>query len=224
MPESHYHNFFYPLQDRILTIVAAEKTGFYLTGGTALSRFYLNHRYSDDLDFFINNSPDFKLLSNRIIGRLKQETFRLSAGTVSKNFVRFIIEEENVSVKVDLVNDVSFHYGKFKADKRFGRIDNWRNILSNKLSALSRLEAKDVVDILFIAERYPFSWEAIVGEAKEKDLWVNPLEISKLIGEFPMNRLSDIKWIAGPDSQKAAYGLQIIQKEVLLGVHNSLCG
>ncbi|MBW7858763.1 MAG: nucleotidyl transferase AbiEii/AbiGii toxin family protein [Leptonema sp. (in: Bacteria)] len=27
------------------------KLPFFLTGGTALSRFYLNHRYSDDLDF-----------------------------------------------------------------------------------------------------------------------------------------------------------------------------
>jgi len=25
---------------------------FYLTGGTALAAFYLNHRYSEDLDFF----------------------------------------------------------------------------------------------------------------------------------------------------------------------------
>lgn len=25
---------------------------FYLTGGTALSEFYLKHRYSEDLDFF----------------------------------------------------------------------------------------------------------------------------------------------------------------------------
>lgn len=28
---------------------------FYLTGGTALSAFYLQHRLSEDLDFFTNN-------------------------------------------------------------------------------------------------------------------------------------------------------------------------
>lgn len=28
------------------------KSFFYLTGGTALAAFYLNHRYSEDLDFF----------------------------------------------------------------------------------------------------------------------------------------------------------------------------
>jgi len=33
-------------------------TPFYLTGGTALSRGYFNHRYSDDLDLFVNNHKD----------------------------------------------------------------------------------------------------------------------------------------------------------------------
>jgi len=33
---------------------------FYLTGGTVLSRAYLNHRYSDDLDFFVNQNPNFE--------------------------------------------------------------------------------------------------------------------------------------------------------------------
>ena len=32
---------------------------FYLTGGTALSRAYYHHRFSDDLDFFTHNDPDF---------------------------------------------------------------------------------------------------------------------------------------------------------------------
>jgi len=30
---------------------------FYLTGGTTLSRVYLHHRYSDDLEFFVNDVP-----------------------------------------------------------------------------------------------------------------------------------------------------------------------
>lgn len=34
-------------------------TPFYLTGGTAISRAYFNHRYSDDLDFFVNADENF---------------------------------------------------------------------------------------------------------------------------------------------------------------------
>jgi len=37
---------------------------FYLTGGTALGRHYLKHRYSDDLDLFVNRNNDFKQLTH----------------------------------------------------------------------------------------------------------------------------------------------------------------
>ena len=51
-------NFFlrqlYPFQDQVLRIVSVADTQFHLTGGTALSRGYLQHRFSDDLDFFVN--------------------------------------------------------------------------------------------------------------------------------------------------------------------------
>ncbi|MBE0643870.1 MAG: nucleotidyl transferase AbiEii/AbiGii toxin family protein [Bacteroidetes bacterium] len=49
---SYYQDSLYPLQDRCLAVLAALGTPFYLTGGTALSREYLQHRYSDDLGFF----------------------------------------------------------------------------------------------------------------------------------------------------------------------------
>ncbi len=52
-------NKLYLLQDKFLTWWASLGFQFYLTGGTALGRFYLNHRYSEDLDFFLNNDPLF---------------------------------------------------------------------------------------------------------------------------------------------------------------------
>ena len=51
---SFYTTTLYPLQDRVFQVLKALHTPFYLTGGTALSRGYYNHRYSDDLDFFVN--------------------------------------------------------------------------------------------------------------------------------------------------------------------------
>lgn len=50
----------YAQQDKILSLLSKMDTGFYLTGGTCLHRFYLNRRYSDDLDFFCNDSDLFR--------------------------------------------------------------------------------------------------------------------------------------------------------------------
>jgi predicted nucleotidyltransferase component of viral defense system len=60
MPEKYYQNKVYPLQDEVLRGIQDLNVDFYLTGGTALSRCYLNHRYSDDLDLFVNDNPKFK--------------------------------------------------------------------------------------------------------------------------------------------------------------------
>lgn len=47
-----YFEQLYPLQDLALALIQQQDTGFYLTGGTAVSRVYLHHRFSDDQ--FIN--------------------------------------------------------------------------------------------------------------------------------------------------------------------------
>ncbi|MCP4129800.1 MAG: nucleotidyl transferase AbiEii/AbiGii toxin family protein [bacterium] len=57
--EKFYREKLYPFQDGVLNIVKKLKTPFYLTGGTALSRCYYNHRFSDDLDFFVNNEKGY---------------------------------------------------------------------------------------------------------------------------------------------------------------------
>jgi predicted nucleotidyltransferase component of viral defense system len=65
-----YYNKLYPLQDQILKLIGEIETGFYLTGGTAASRGYLNHRLSDDLDLFVNDDASYGLWVERIIQAL----------------------------------------------------------------------------------------------------------------------------------------------------------
>ncbi len=47
---------------------------FYLTGGTALSFFYLRHRKSNDLDFFTNNPELILPFSYSLEENLKKST------------------------------------------------------------------------------------------------------------------------------------------------------
>ena len=48
MPAKYYRDKLYPFQDRVLKLIQELDVGFYLTGGTALGRCFLNHRYADD--------------------------------------------------------------------------------------------------------------------------------------------------------------------------------
>lgn len=54
--------------------------------------------------------------------------------------------DEQTDLKIDLVNDIAPNYGGFEISPVHGLVDNWRNILSNKLGALLRFEPKDYME------------------------------------------------------------------------------
>jgi len=80
----------YSLQDEVLEIVFRVEDEFYLTGGTALSRFYQEKRYSDDLDFFTNSSTRFNFAVKNILVELSKE-FTVETELDSRDFVRIEI-------------------------------------------------------------------------------------------------------------------------------------
>ena len=70
MDRAFFFDTLYPLQDRVLKVINTVETDFYLTGGAASSRGYLHHRFSDDLDLFVNDDPRFRLWTDRIVHAL----------------------------------------------------------------------------------------------------------------------------------------------------------
>ena len=222
MQENYYQKLLYPIQDNILTMISKLPVDFYLTGGTALSRCYLNHRYSDDLDFFVNNVKNFKEQVEVILGELTGRKIQYEIVTISKSFVRLQVEDQENPLKIDLINDINIHFGDIDNCSIFPRVDNPLNILSNKICAISRYEPKDVADIVFISESYAFSWEKILNEAKQKDIWVNPIEISRIIYDFPAEKLSLIKWIKPVNIEKIQKYMKILAKDILNGENNSI--
>ena len=207
-------------------------TPFYLTGGTALSRGYFGHRFSDDLDFFTNCNNNYSSWVESMFKKL--ETFQ-STGFFSidydkvrksKDFARFFLFKSagscRIDLKIDFVNDVAAHYGGFVEHKILGRLDSWRNILSNKLSAIFRYEAKDIADIRTISKSEKFHWRELIREAKSKEAGVDPVAIAKILQSFPPNLLPTIKWTIPPDPDEFCSDLTIIAKDILAGRANTL--
>lgn len=222
MSKRYYTNNLYPFQDLVLKLIMEIDDTFYLTGGTALGRHYLKHRYSDDLDLFVNLENNFKQLSNIIISQLQNNFSEIEIALLSENFARIFIHNDEYSLKVELVNDVLFHTGEIQPANFFHRIDSWENILSNKICALSRDEAKDVADLIFLSMKYNFTWETMINYAREKDTWVNEIEVSQSIFKFDTRKLIKIRWIKEPDYKKMQDVCNIIAKDIIDGGKNSL--
>ena len=196
---SYYEDKLYPLQDKVLKIIDSLDTLFYLTGGTALSRCYYNYRYSEDLDFFVNNDLKFMKISESVVNELRK-WFNVEIINRSDSF--FSLKIESI-LKLDLINDVKFHFGKFEKKKIFSRVDNVENILSNKLSALiSRDEAKDVVDIWVITKSKKTNWRKIFVDANSKAVGIFPPDVASKLLDFPVDLLDRIKWVVGKKPQK----------------------
>jgi predicted nucleotidyltransferase component of viral defense system len=88
----------YLLQDKALEVLKGHISPFYLTGGTALGRYYLDHRFSDDLDFFVNRDPGFKQGVNRIY---KQVTGQLPVDT------KLTVDTEEVNQSPSTIPEIS---------------------------------------------------------------------------------------------------------------------
>lgn len=181
----------YKLQDEVLKVVFATEHEFYLTGGTCLSRFYVEKRYSDDLDFFTNQSPRYSFAIKNIKKALN-ENFQLTVEVESKDFTRFKIDD---LLQVDFVNDISFRYKEPVVSEEHYLIDTIENILSNKLTAVvGRDNPKDIFDIYLIWKFYEVNWEQILETAHKKAGFTNEELIIRL-KSFPVSLLQDIKII-----------------------------
>jgi len=126
----------YKLQDKFLAWWITLDLPFYLTGGTALGRFYLNHRYSEDLDFFVNAHPKYHKYIDEIKRNIvKKFDVNIEQAVFADEFTRFFISEDDLNLKIDLVNDIDYRTGN-SIQTSYGAVETPANILSNKIAAI----------------------------------------------------------------------------------------
>lgn len=141
----------------VLELVAKEPrlANFYLSGGTALSAFYFQHRDSEDLDFFCFEPINWFLI-HEFMDIVKKE---LGAKTMryEKVFDRnlfFLNLPDKTEFKLEFTKYPFKNLGKIT--KKSGvKVDSLRDIAANKLLAtIERFEPKDFVDMYFLLKRY----------------------------------------------------------------------
>lgn len=173
----------YQLQDKFLTqffsLPFADR--FYLTGGTALARFYFHHRESFDLDLFTNEeSVDFNQVNMAIINLLNEVQVIIDTQVTTPTFLQYITHtKRGATLKIDVVKDVPVHFGSIQTKERV-RIDSIENIGSNKILAIfGRTDAKDYVDLFWILNNTPLTIDQLFTHATKKDLGLTEFYLSQ---------------------------------------------
>ena len=222
LPSQYYEKSLYPLQDGVMSVLCKCGVQFFLTGGTALSRAYYNHRYSDDLDFFVCNDADYAVQVKEVFHKLGEGGFFwdtdvdfLSNETFTTFKVRWSRSE--AVLKLDFVNDVAVHFGDIVKTDLYYRTDSIRNILSNKLTCVFRFEAKDIADIREIALRENVDWTQAIQDARQKEAGVELYYVSKILTGIPRDEFDKIAWVKKTEWDEFKADVDRIAFEVLGG-------
>jgi hypothetical protein len=218
MSHAFYFDRLYPCQDRVLATVAGADDGFYLTGGTAASRGYLQHRFSDDLDLFVNDDAQFALRCTRVIEALTGlPAAQTEVVQRDERFLRLVVTQDDVALRVEMVNDVPAHVGAIRQHPVLGRLDSPENILANKLSALvDREEPKDLADVWGFCCRLGVSVERAITDAQSKAAGIFPVDLGRILLTAVHDDWAVVRWIEAPDPAHYLDDLHRLGEQLLL--------
>ena len=154
---------------------------FYFSGGTALSEYYLHHRYSEDLDFFSETEIESVDLSIFLTTHRKEFGAKQIKYTQSFNRnIFFITCEEDQILKVE------FTYYPFKRIEKGlqeGKliIDSALDIAVNKaFTLMQQARGRDYFDLYMLYHKYGFDFLDLLKKARQKfDYQINYLELGK---------------------------------------------
>lgn len=171
-------------QKQFLALVLEEAyilNNFYLSGGTALSSWYLHHRESYDLDFFTDRPFD----GDKIAAWVRQHEYELDYQSVSVDddfgFYAFLFRyKDNSRFKVDFA-----HYTSERLEPglkwRGLTIDSLYDIAVNKTQTLCvRPRERDYVDLYCILKQNQWDIDTLISDAEKKfSVVIDPLQATK---------------------------------------------
>lgn len=177
-----------PLQNKFLAEFFELTSDFWLTGGTALSAFYLHHRYSEDLDLFTDKDDVFQKVDqpvNQACQMLNIESIPIRITTFFKHFQIGTIEE---SLTLHFSKDYTPHIKPPMVANNIV-VDSIIDITTNKIcTALGRTEIKDLIDLYFL-DRAGYTIADYFEAAQQKDGGLTYESLAYTLSQFEISEI-----------------------------------
>lgn len=193
-------------QQKILELISKEKKicdNFYLSGGTALAEFYLQHRLSEDLDFFNENEFDSQTIFIFLKSIQKQAGIKKIDAEQSFNRNIFFLYLNNEILKTE------FTYFPFpriekKVKKNNLYIDSILDIAVNKIFTIyQKPRSRDFIDLYLIIKEKKYKIDDLLKKARIKFDWhIDPLQLgaqfleAEMVKDYPrmMKKIEHREW------------------------------
>lgn len=146
---------------------------FYFTGGTALSEYYLHHRYSEDIDLFSETPFDTQFVFSAMSSLQKTYGFSYRSEHVATVYMFYIEFPQKPMFKIDFNH---YAYKRLEPGTLSDglSIDSLLDIAVNKLLTVTqRNDVKDFVDVFFLEPKFGM-WDLIQGVKVKFHIEVEP--------------------------------------------------
>ncbi|PIV62644.1 hypothetical protein COS12_01560 [Candidatus Roizmanbacteria bacterium CG01_land_8_20_14_3_00_33_9] len=170
-------------QQQLLTLLFADsyiKKHFYLTGGTALSEYYLHHRLSEDLDLFSSEEVDPKGVEIILKKIKKKINFKKIVYQNHFNRNLFFLHFNDEILKTE------FTYYPFEQIEKPNNMENIKidslfDIAVNKADTIiTNPRSRDFIDLYLIINLKKWQFNKLIKDARIKfDKYVDPLQITE---------------------------------------------
>lgn len=166
-----------------------KERGFYLSGGSALGIFYLDHRRSFDLDLFSTDPVNWQTIGAVLIDCADTIGAEWRAISSTPYFHRFELTRVDNTEIVDFVVEKVVQCDPEKTEIGAIRVDTMREIGVNKMcTILGRSEIKDFVDLYFL-DQAGFKVIEHLDDACKKDGGFDPAIVSHILSEVHVNKI-----------------------------------
>lgn len=145
-----------PIQKEFISVFAqfSDQAQFYLTGGTALTEYFLGHRLSYDLDFFTNIEGLILPVSYQIEKYCPAQRIQVSVTRRFASYVELLLTRGEEKIRVDLALDSPFRLEPPILSDMGVWVNNLQDLKIDKLLAYyGRAEPRDAVDLYFLMQK-----------------------------------------------------------------------
>ncbi|PIT98274.1 MAG: hypothetical protein COT71_01610 [Candidatus Andersenbacteria bacterium CG10_big_fil_rev_8_21_14_0_10_54_11] len=151
---------------------------FYLTGGTALAGFYLQHRHSEDLDFFSEQEVEVAALN--VFWRTVRADLGIDDIEYQQSFNRnlFFLQLARETLKTEFTY---FPFPRIESGQSYQGVslDSLKDIAVNKLFTIyQQPRARDYIDLFFICREENMTITELIPLVQNKfEQHIDPLQL-----------------------------------------------
>ena len=134
-----------------------------------------------------------------------------------ERFARLNLNFNDISMKIEMINDVPSRVGMVVDHPTLGRLDTAENILANKVTALlDREEPKDFADIWGFCGKMGLSLREAISNAESKAAGIFRADLARLLCTATEADWAAVRWENAPTVNEYLSTLNSLGEKLLL--------